>query len=351
VSEGSSPESSPKPFVEHIPASSTLHHVDASMVPRPAGNAVVVDAVPPGFQGISHRDQRLAGTDGYVNTQFSLEPPDQGLCVGNGFVLEVINDALRVFSADTGQPLTATTALNQFLSLPPQIVRSKPPVFGPFVGDPRCYFDPPTARWFLTVFDIDRNPSTGAFGPRTAVLIAVSETSDPTLDFSIFRLDTTNDGRNGTPSHPNCPCFGDQPLIGADANGFYVSTNEFGPLSTFANFNGAQVYAISKTGLETGASTTATLINAGALPAPDGGIWFSIQPATSPGTRFATADGSTAATTACSRSSSRQATSGRGSPLSCKRPTARPGPGSHSSWLRPLALVEPSPPRWPARAT
>ena len=46
------------------------------------------------FRGLNHRDQRLANG----GNQFSLEPPDQGLCVGNGFTVEVVNSVLRVWS-------------------------------------------------------------------------------------------------------------------------------------------------------------------------------------------------------------------------------------------------------------
>src|SRR5215510_2154892 len=51
--------------------------------PSPAGTPVVSSAGrATGFNGLSHADQRNAGTGIYTNTQFSLEPPDQGLCVG-----------------------------------------------------------------------------------------------------------------------------------------------------------------------------------------------------------------------------------------------------------------------------
>src|SRR5262249_53480801 len=50
-----------------------------------------------GFDGINHADQRFAGTGRFVNTQFSKEPPDQGLCVGNGFVVEPVNTAIAVY--------------------------------------------------------------------------------------------------------------------------------------------------------------------------------------------------------------------------------------------------------------
>jgi hypothetical protein len=269
-----------------LPRSSTVHHVAAADVPQPAGNVVVADGAGPGsFNGISHLDQRTAGG----GNQFSLEPPDQGLCVGNRFVVETVNDAVRVFST-AGAPLTPTQTLNGFLGLAPAIVRSQPLVFGPFVSDPKCYFDVQTQRFFLTALAIATDPATGAFQQHTDVFIAVSQTANPTGTWNIFRLDTTDAG------HQNCPCLGDQPLIGADANGFYVSTNEFGPIPSFANFNGAQLYAFPKTALEraSGGAITGVHIDVGARPTPDpGGIWFSLQPATSPGTTFATANGGT----------------------------------------------------------
>ena len=65
----------------------------------------------------------------------------------------------------------------------------------------------------------------------------------------LFRsqIDTTNN--TGTADHAGCPCFGDQPLIGTDAYGFYVTTNEFPIVGN--GFNGAQVYAMSKSKLMT----------------------------------------------------------------------------------------------------
>ena len=45
-----------------------------------------------GFAGLSNVDQAN------VNQGFSVEPPDQALCVGNGFVFEGVNDAFAVYS-------------------------------------------------------------------------------------------------------------------------------------------------------------------------------------------------------------------------------------------------------------
>ncbi|HEX6121716.1 MAG TPA: hypothetical protein VFY89_01080 [Ktedonobacterales bacterium] len=247
---------------------------ESHAAPAGGNKQIVADATVPGFNGLSHADQRLADN----GNQFSLEPPDQALCVGNGYVLESINTALRVYHTD-GTPATGTIAINPFFGLSSEIIRSTL-TFGDFTSDPKCYYDAATQRWFVSILQADVAPSTGDFTGQTSVMLAVSTSNDPTGSWNIFKIDTT-DGDGSLPGHPDCPCLGDQPLIGADANGFYVTTNEF-PL--FADgFNGAQVYAMSKSALESGSSLNVVHINAGAMPTPDtGGIWYSIQPATVP---------------------------------------------------------------------
>jgi hypothetical protein len=262
---------------QHIPGMGTnVARVPSSHVPAPSGNAVAAGSSAFGFNGLSHLDQRLAGTGIYNGTQFSLEPPDQALCVGNGFVLESVNTALAVYNP-SGQMLQGPVALNQFFGLAPEIIRSNPPVYGDFTSDPKCYYDPDTNRWFLTLLQIDVQPSTGDFLPHSSVLIAVSQSGNPTGGWNRFKLDTTNDGTNGTPNHAGCPCLGDQPLIGADQYGFYISTNEF-PLFT-AGFNGAQVYAMSKTALAAGTLPPVAMF--GSMPLAEGPS-YSLQPATVP---------------------------------------------------------------------
>ena len=210
------------PAVSNAPA-----RVPADHVPAPQSLAVVTaNPRASGFAGLTHRDQRLAGTGAFANTQFSLEPPDQALCVGNGFVVEAVNTAVRVRNT-SGTNLTDATALNQFFGLAPEVIRTTPPVYGDFTSDPRCYFDPTLHRFFLTLLQADVDPATSDLTGPTAVLIAVSQSGDPTGSWNIYKLNTTNDGTHGTPSHPSCPCLGNQPLIGADANGFYVTTNEY----------------------------------------------------------------------------------------------------------------------------
>ena len=214
--------------------------VPADHVPVVAGNEIVSSTFF-GFLGLTHRDQRLSGTGVYTNTQFNIEPPDQGLAVGSGFVVEPVNNVIAVYSATDGALKAGPEPLNQFFGLAPAIVRSTPPVFGPDLSDPRAYFDSDTGHFFITEVEIDRDPSTGALASVSQIFIAVSQTKDPTGSWNIFKIDVSNDGDS---IFGACPCFGDQPLIGADKNGFYINTNAFS--ISALTFRGTQIYAISK---------------------------------------------------------------------------------------------------------
>jgi hypothetical protein len=199
------------------------------------------------FNGLNMRDQRTANG----GNQFSVEPPDQGLCVGNGFVLESTNDVLRVFDA-AGTPLTGVVDLNTFYGYPAQFDRTTG-LQGAFVTDPSCIFDADLGRWFHVVLTLDVDPATGNFLGSNHIDIAVSTTSDPRGSWIIRKLPVQDDGTEGTPNH-GCtggPCIGDFPHIGANRDAFFVTTNEYslnGP-----EFIGAQVYAFSKAALASNA--------------------------------------------------------------------------------------------------
>ncbi len=172
-----------------------------------------------GFEGISSAENTAA--NGY-----SLEPPDQGLCVGdqggpNATVMEAINNSLQAFSP-TGQPESQVIPTTQLFDTPDD-----------FLSDPRCYWDQNTRRWFFTEFDFN--------GANATQYIAVSQTDDALGKYTVFAFNTAD---VGAPPSYGCPCLGDFDQIGADLNGFYISTNEFsqnGP-----EFNGTDIWAMSK---------------------------------------------------------------------------------------------------------
>jgi len=224
------------------------------------------------FEGLNIRDSRYANN----GNQFTSEPPDQALCVGNGYTLEGVNTALAVYDRTGGQ-LAAAVSIAEFFGFAPEFNRDKG-TFGPSVFDPVCLYDQEVDRFFFLVTELDVEPISGNFTGGSHLYFAVSQTGDPLGDYTRYVITTTN----GDDTDRRCPCFDDFPHIGADANGFYISANRF-PI--FVNgFNGAQIYAISKRGLAAnavGAPRTPTVVslNAGRI---DGDPSFTVQPAAVP---------------------------------------------------------------------
>src|SRR5438067_3507261 len=157
-----------------------------------------------GFIGLTHLDQRLYAGGG---NQFSTEPPDQGLAVGNGFVLEGVNSALNVYDTNGIQLLAHPVALSEFFGLPPGINRTTG-FFGVFPGDVSCLFDPETQRWFVVAW-AQLNNSSGVGLQQSRLYLAVSQTSDPTGDYFVYVLNTTaaNAPDAGGPRIPDFPHF------------------------------------------------------------------------------------------------------------------------------------------------
>src|SRR5213594_4292449 len=125
------------------------------------------------FEGLNHYQQRYSR----MGNQFSLEPPDQGLCVGNGFIVETINEVMNVFNASGASVLPDNTStnivggfprnvnhavdLNSFYGYPPAINRTTG-VRGQFVTDPTCLYDAATQRFFLVALTLETRPN-GSF--------------------------------------------------------------------------------------------------------------------------------------------------------------------------------------------
>jgi len=176
------------------------------------------------FNGTSSRDSQ------FTNYNVEFEPPDQGLCAANGFVLEPVNSAYRIFRAN-GKSIRGPFNVNDLYN-----VGGKE-----FTSDPRCWYDPATTTWFSTILFLN---DTGTVG---TVLIAVRHAKDPLGLWNEYSIDATDLGGRG------CPCFGDQPRIGIDQQNLYITADEFsiqGP-----QFDGPELWVIDKAGLVAGNPT------------------------------------------------------------------------------------------------
>ena len=259
-----------------------------------------------GFEGLNLYQQRYARG----GNQFTVEPPDQGLCVGNGYVVEAVNDVLNVYNTSGQSVLPDNTAtnivsglprnvnhavdLNSFYGYAPAINRTTG-VRAQSVTDPSCLYDAATGRFFVVVLTLESLPN-GVLTLANHLDIAVSNTSNPTGAWTIYRIDVTNDGTNTGGVNPG-PYLGDYPHIGADANGFYITTNAYPWCCN--GFAGAQIYAFSKAQLAAGAAsvTMVHLDTSGMVNAPsDAGPkqpGFTVWPAQSPANQFNADSGGT----------------------------------------------------------
>ena len=242
------------------------------------------------FDGLNHFAQRTANG----GNQFSLEPPDQGLCSGNGYVLETVNDVLAIYD-QAGNKLKGPVDLNTFYGYLPAINRTTG-ARGQFVTDPSCYYDVATQRWFHVVLTLEVFPANGRFRGPNHLDLAVSQTANPLGAWNVYRVPVQDDGTQGTPNHgcstgpypvkPDNPnaCLGDYPHIGADANGFYITTNEysfFGP-----EFIAAQVYAFSKQALAAGSANVAVTQITTTNMVRGNQAGFTVWPASTPNGQF-----------------------------------------------------------------
>jgi hypothetical protein len=256
------------------------------------------------FKGLNHRDQRLANG----GNQFSLEPPDQALCAGNGKVIEAINDVIKIHDT-SGAALTGTVDLNTFYGYPAAIVRGTagppptPNVFGPSITDPVCLYDSTINRFVVAVLTLDRVGTSSPLSGVNHLDIAVSPNGSPSslAGWTIYKIDVTNDGTNGTPNHgctsaapaPRHPgaAIGDYPHIGADANGIYLTTNEY---CFFGDgFNGAQIYAIGNQQLAGASLPSSISFTQVENTKVDGSPGFTVWPAQSQAGQHATDAGGT----------------------------------------------------------
>lgn len=244
-----------------------LRTQSSAAIARAASNGATADsssmengvsaALSHNFNGVSSLDSAV------TNFGAEFEPPDQGLCVGNGFIVEPVNSAYSVYR-ENGHLVAGPFNVNDLFGEGPT----------EFTTDPRCFFDKATHTWFATIAFIATTPD-GNFGNSAHTDLAVNTTGDPTKPWTVYHIDATDDGTNGTPSHPGCPCFGDQPRLGIDAHNIYISTDEFsinGP-----EFDGTQIYVLSKSEL-VGHASSPHVVHFESLMI-DGDLAFGVQPA------------------------------------------------------------------------
>lgn len=248
-------------------------------------------------EGVTHlgANGQLPGVD--------VEPPDQGLCAGSGYVLEMNNMVVEAFS---GSSLTAEGAASlESLFATPEVFAAGNDGSYSIQGDPRCFYDPQSGRWFASQLWLNLTPGSSSKAVQkfdeAGTFVAVSQTSSPVGKWNVYfvpELENATASNTCTISTGANPCFGDQPLLNVDGGSVQISTNEY-------SVNGAypagseNMYFVGKSQLLGGASKAPVhwapvgYVKVPTYDNPYNYPWYSIAPAQVPNGKYLTANNGT----------------------------------------------------------
>jgi hypothetical protein len=244
------------------------------------------------ISGTSSATTNLLAMNSVGSSPFTVEPPDQGMCVGNGYVVEAVNQGeVQVYSASTLKSVSGVVPLDSLMGLTTLGWSSG--------GDPMCVYDSANGgHFFITeIVSASSESAGGPFGgcfagvPDTCFEgIAVSVTNNPTGAYYVYFLaaDKVNSdpGSDATPDGLGLTgvLLNDFAKTALTRDGFLLFYDEF-DLYTGA-LNGAQEFAFAKTAMEKGsAAVNAAYEDMGTAPnlstIPSNGVY---QPFNLPGT-------------------------------------------------------------------
>jgi len=220
--------------------------------------------------GSGHQPQLTTNPFGLnaVDSQpFTVEPPDQGLCAGNGYVMETLNQGeLQVYSSSL-TPVSAVVPLDTVMGLTTQGWSSG--------GDIMCQYDYSNGgHWFITqMVSTTTEASGGPFAGCFAGLldgclegIAVSATSNPMGAYNVYFYNPN--AANGDPGKGYL--LNDFAKTATTRDAFLMFYDEFNlnpatfpacPAYGCNGFNGAQQVALTKAALELGLPVTSPFFN------------------------------------------------------------------------------------------
>jgi hypothetical protein len=286
--------------------------------PDPAPPAVSCEPLGPGCDVIRSSSGGAIGVKGLnaadsggQSTNVSagdIEPADQGLCAGNGYVVETNNLGEVLIFNTSLQRKSSVIPLDTLMGLTTRGWSSG--------GDVSCLYDYDNGgHWFFTEFVSSTSEASGgvfagcfAAAANTCYeAIAVTEGPDPFGPYNVYFLNA-----NYNPAEPGYPyLLNDFVKIGTTRDAFLLFYDEF-PQSASApgigggGFNGSQEFAINKHALEAGLPVslhkgkpnpffTVAIENMGLIPTPDGTCysdnqfhlpgftcWYAVIPATPP---------------------------------------------------------------------
>ena len=230
-------------------ALSLLHHATqssaalASVAPRfRALPATSSDSTAPTTPAAQTKFQGMADSASICPYFGGCQPPDMALAASPNWVLQSVNTSVAVYNTSghiqPGWPKNSQMFFN---------VRNpgKCDPHGPFLSDPRAFYDPNDGRFWLATLQVE-----GAFGLNncpflTLYWIAVSQTSNPNGSWNVFAFDMSLGTTN----------FADYTQFGFDAHAIYFNANMFNNAGTAYVYD--ELFAANKKAMEMGQKVAA----------------------------------------------------------------------------------------------
>ncbi len=202
-----------------------------------------------------------------LNSNSGYAPPDGSGAVNSDYIVQLINGAFAVYDKSTGSQAELISGKQFWINAG---VNPGNNLLNLGTFNNRILYDPTVDRWFAA----------GVSGQSTDnnVMIARSDTSDPTGTWKAVSF-LGNDGGPGK--------FADFTTLGVDADGVYVTTNNFPMNSSNVGFEYSMVHSIPKADILASTPSVANMTSFGSLSENTYG-YSTIQPVTN----FGPSDGS-----------------------------------------------------------
>ncbi|MGH2501430.1 MAG: hypothetical protein ACRDID_02830 [Ktedonobacterales bacterium] len=222
----------PRPSSASLSAATRVAAMRAAAPSVAGARRAAAGSVPHNFDGVDAiQNAAVSG--------FDLEPPDESMAVGGGYVLSLVNLAGAFYNRNGGLvagpfPTGLIGASGGFFNTDNDNI----------VSDPRAYFDASSHTWFALVWEDDF--VSGVPGP-AFVDLAVNSGNPVTGTWNLYKISVSDDAAAG------CPCLPDFTILGVDQSNVYLLPNEFqnfGP-----GFNGSQIYTLAKSQLIAGVAS------------------------------------------------------------------------------------------------
>jgi hypothetical protein len=207
-------------------------------MPVPAGAAVSVEKRV--AQSVTSTSASSIGASPAASASFLASddtgriPPDTHGAVGPNHLIVVHNGRVRI--QDRTGNVVSTVSLVGFWS---SLSNAPTDIF-----DPKILYDPYGARWMMTA-------SANRTSANSSVMIGVSQTSDPTGNWNLYRIDADSSD----------VLWADYPSLGFNKNWIVVNVNMFPIVSGTGSF-ATNFYVFNKANLYAGGSGQYTLIKA-----------------------------------------------------------------------------------------